>query len=838
MSWIDWCIVVVPMALLIGFAIYSGQYAKSVVDYLAAGRVAGRYVLCVGSLASGLSVINLVAGCEGNYQTGFSVGFWGAITAPVGVMMALTGFCNYRWRQTRCLSFGQFLELRYGSKFFRVFCATLRTIAEMVTNAIGPAIATNFFIYYLGLPHKIMIFGINLPCYGIIVVLCLILAVIFIWPGGRISLLITDSIQGILSYPIFVIIVGYIILNFSWGEDIAPVMWNRVQGQSFICPYDISQMRDFNLFALVVSLCGSVLNHASWVGNDTTGAAKTPHEQKMAGVLGAWRNGFAYMMILLLAIITIVFMSSPHFSNKNRFKTTNTEIRQMLSEKVLEEAVPDPEKRAVIIAKVRQVPAQTAAENAEYRKNCATSPDKLAMLRFSKDHERYMIAVKDIENAAKTGGKPSSRSLEAVKLYEQDVADLRETILAAKAGKTPAPEFSGTLIQPPNSQQKNMDTPYFQTVRNELGDTPQGRLEFQKFRSLFQQMMMPLLARNIFPVGMLGIFCLLMIMLLISTDDSRIFNASSCLLQDVILPLYKGHLSQEKHLLYLRLMTVAVAVFFLIVSLLFVQLDYINMFTTIICALWLGGAGPIMVLGLYSRFGNLTGAWCAIIFGSGHSLIGLLLQRNWAMTVYPFLERMGWVEGVNKFLVAISSPFNPWIQWSMDPVKYPINSYEIYFISMLLSLVGYIAGSYLTYKPYNLDKLLHRGKYADGPEPPKEKWTIRNVFRKLIGITPEYTRFDRFLAYSVFGYSIIYSVLIVFLGIVIWNTFSPWPKQWWTYKFLITALIIPGIIGVISTVWFLIGGIHDIRQLFIDLAKRVEDPNDNGQVLEQEKQSE
>ena len=167
----------------------------------------------------------------------------------------------------------------------------------------------------------------------------------------------------------------------------------------------------------------------------------------------------------------------------------------------------------------------------------------------------------------------------------------------------------------------------------------------------------------------------------------------------------------------------------------------------------------------------------------------------------------------------------------MDPVKYPINSFEIYFISMMLSLIGYIGGSYLTYKPYDLDKLLHRGKYADRPEPPKEKWTIRNVFSKLIGITPEYTRGDRFIAYLVFGYSIVYNIIIIFIGIIIWNSFSPWPSHWWTIKFLITSLIVPGIVAAVSTVWFLIGGIRDIRQLFIDLADRVEDPNDNGQVL-------
>ena len=754
MTWIDWCITIIPMAALIWMAFYSRRYARGVVDYLAAGRIAGRYVISVGDLTAGLSVISLVAGCEQNYQTGFAVGFWGAITAPVGVFIALTGYCMYRWRETRCLSMGQFLEMRYGSKFFRVFCATLRTIAEMVTNAIGPAIATNFFIYYLGLPHKIMICGVNLPCYAIIVALCLILALMFILPGGRISLLITDCVQGLLCYPVFVVIVGYIILNFSWTYDIAPVMWNRVPGQSFMNPYDVSELRDFNIFALIVSLCGSVLNRAGWIGNDTSGAAKTPHEQKMAGVLGSWRNGFSWMMILLLAIVVIVFMTSPHFVGKNRFNTNSTEVRQELSAKVLEEAIPNDEAlRAKIIAKVKEVPSRVTQE----------------------------------------------------------------------------------YIDSPNSQQKNLDTPYFDTVRQELGDTPEGRYQFQKFRSLYQQMMMPTVVAKIFPVGMLGLFCLLMVMLLISTDDSRIFNASSTLMQDVILPMFKGHLPQAKHLLYLRLMTIGVAVFFLIVSLFFAQLDYINMFTTIMCSLWLGGAGPIMVFGLYSRFGNLTGAWCAIIFGSGTSLAGLILQRTWALTVYPFLEKMGWVEGLNNFLVTVSSPFNPWIEWSMDPVKFPINSFEIYFISMILSVGGYVIGSYLTYKPYDLDKLLHRGKYADGPEPVKEKWTLRNIFSKIIGITPEYTRGDRIIAYSVFFYSVVYSVGIIFFGIVIWNAIWPWPHSWWTVKFFITTLLIPGIVGVISTIWFMIGGSIDAIQLFRDLKKRVEDPNDNGQILDDHK---
>ena len=629
----------------------------------------------------------------------------------------------------------------------------LRTTAELITNAIGPAIATNFFIYYLGLPHRIMLFGVNLPCYTIIVTLCLCLAVLFIWPSGRISLLITDCFQGLISYPIFVIIVGYILLNFSWWDDITPVMWNRVPGQSFMNPYDVSQFRDFNLFALVVALCGQIMNRASWFGNDANGAARTAHEQKMSGVLGAWRNGFSQLMILLIAIIVIVFMSSYHYSKANKFKVTNVEIRSELSRRVLGGVLNDPAKEARIMEQIDAIPASLPA-----------------------DH------------------------------YTQRL-----------------------------SQQRNLDTPYFDVVRRELGDSPQGRHDFQKFRTTYQQMMMPSVLRRLFPIGLIGLFTLLMVMLLISTDDSRIFNASATLTQDVILPLFKNKISSKQHLALLRGVTVGVALLFLVVSLFFAQIDYIKMFTTIMCALWLGGAGPIMIFGLYSRWGNLTGAWCSIIFGSGTSLLGLICQRNWAKTIYPFLESHGWVDGLDRFLRAVSGQFNPWIKWSMDPVKFPINSYEIFFISMILAIGGYVVGSLLTYKPYDLDKLLHRGKYADRPAPPRMKWTLRNVFAKLIGISSEYTRGDKIIAYSVFSYSFIYGLVIVFGGITIWNIFYKWPEHWWSIKFFVTSLVVPGIIGCISTVWFMWGGIRDSRQLFIDLEKRKADADDNGQVLTTDK---
>lgn len=743
MHWIDWLIVIIPVSCVLGLAIYSRKYVRGVADFLAAGRVAGRYVIAVGDMAASASVLAVVAAVEMKYNAGFGVFFWSNLFGPVGIIMALTGFCIYRFRETKALSIGQFLEMRYN-RSFRICASAVRTTADVCTNAIGPAITANFFIYFLGFPHKISALGVTIPTFMLVVGLVLFMAMLVIWPGGRISLLVTDCIQGLLSYPIFVVIIVFVIYNYSWFNDVAPVMMDRAQGESFLNPFDIEKLRDFNLFAMIVLVVGRIVNRGAWIGNDTSGAGRTPHEQKMAGMLGAWRNSSAWIMYMLIAFSIITVMSH------ERFAGTAKKIRVELSNKVAEEVVSDPATRALLETKLNAIPEQ---------------------------HHKIGI-------------------------------------------------------DKPLSQKENLDTPYLDAAGETLRGDGKGNFLFQKFRTLYSQMMMPIAFRQMLPVGMMGVFCLLMVMLMISTDDSRIMNCSSTIFQDVIMPFFKKELSPRRHLFLLRVSALVIAIFFFLISMFLTQLDYIQMIITAVAAIWLGGAGPIMLFGLYSRFGNTVGAFSGLVVGSGFSICGLILQRTWAYSIYPFIDKCGWTESIDAFLRMASAPFSPYVVWKMNPVKFPINSYEFYFVAIISGFAAYIAGSLLTYKkPYNLDRMLHRGKYSvDGEKHIKSPWTMKNLFNKLITITPDYTRGDKIIAWAVFGYSVVYTSIIAFLGVLVWNLISPWPLEWWSDYFLITVLVIPGIVAAISTVWFTIGGIIDARRLFSDLAKRVDNPLDDGRV--------
>lgn len=603
MHWIDWLITIVPLIIILWVAIHCRKYVRGVADYLAAGRVAGRYVIAVGDLTAGLGVITLVALVETKYQVGYAITFWDYLVVPVGIIMGLTGYCNYRFRETRSLSFGQFIEMRY-SRSLRITAAVIRTVSEMLTNAIGPAIAANFFIYYLGLPHKIMIMGINMPTFAILCAIILSMCVCVMWPGGRIALLVTDAFQSIICYPIFVVIAGYIFFKFNWHDVIGPVMMDRAPGESFLNPFDMHKLRDFNLFMLITHLIASVLNKASWIGNDTSICGRTPHEQKMAGLLGQWRNGFSTLMCLLIAVMVISLMTHGKFAKESH------NIRQHLSDKVAAEVLADrPDTRAALKEKMTAIPVLRHEIN----------PDITTHPRPDNPNKNVV-------------GEP-----------------LPHAYL---------------------SQATNLDTHYFDAARSVLSppdaspaERAEGNYRFQKFRTLYNQMMLPVAFREVVPIGIVGLFCLLMIMLMLTTDDGRIFNSSSTIIQDIILPLIKRPLTPKEHLLTLRIGSVAVSFFFFLCCLFFVQIDYINMFVTIMCSVWLGGAGPIMIFGLYSRFGTTTGAFCSLIFGSGFSVLGLFFQYKWANLIYPWLEHHGFVDSVGNAFRVLSSPFNPWIDW-------------------------------------------------------------------------------------------------------------------------------------------------------------------------------
>ena len=833
MAWFDWLILVLPVCLVMWAGLRTRRYVRGAADFLAAGRLCGRYVLSMGYAANAIGVITLVTYLEIHYKTGFSVGFWSSVLAPLGILMSLTGYCTYRFRQTRAMSLGQFLEMRY-SRSVRICAAVMRSIAEMIANMIMPAIAARFFIQLLGLPPVFHVLGFEVSTYVALMLLFMALSVALICGGGLLSLIVADTIQMTILYPLIACFVVFILWKFSVTREIMPVMADRVAGESFINPFDISRLRDFNLFTtIIVPAWWMVMRRANWFGNGYTTAAKTPHEQKMSDVLGAWRGSSTAMFFLLLACALITFLNHADFADDA------LEVRKSLATQAAADVLKDaPEARAAVDAAIAASEPQVHRIGIDPPLSQETNPDTAFLVPI---HETLLAEAR---NSAGNGNSP---------LDARHSSPVTRHSSKKEAGGQPESLFDA------------------EGLAND---------RFQQIRTLFYQQNLSATMRRLLPPGLFGLFALLLFLAMLSTDDTRIYSPTLTIVQDVVMPLRKRPFTPEGHLLAIRLMAVAVGAFFFLGSCWMKQLDYYQMFNALAVAVWNGAGSPIMILGLYSRFGTAAGAWASLVSSTVISAAYIFVQRNWADIVYPAIAKAGLVGSFDRALRTLSSPFAPWIEWKMDAVKCPVNTIEYVFFLELFTLLAYVVVSKLTCrKPFDLDRMLHRepsnemkgaaqmegrasremvgaacaansfgGKAATlhcgeaapslpagrAPSlPPKaaRHSLFRRVAARLVGITPEYTRGDRIIAWCVFFYSFVFSFGLCFLAVVVWNGFHAWPVAWWSRYFVAIHIVVPGIVAAISTVWFGVGGIIGLRQLFRDLAARKEiDATDDGRV--------
>ena len=112
MHWIDWAVVATFVILVMTLASRMNRYTKSVADFLAANRLAGRYLLTMAEGSAGLGAITIVAHFEKFYSAGFAAAWWGTLFEPITLIVALSGLIAYLYRQTRAMTFPQFFEMK------------------------------------------------------------------------------------------------------------------------------------------------------------------------------------------------------------------------------------------------------------------------------------------------------------------------------------------------------------------------------------------------------------------------------------------------------------------------------------------------------------------------------------------------------------------------------------------------------------------------------------------------------------------------------------------------------------------------------------------------------
>lgn len=678
MHWIDWTIIALFMVVIVIVAFGTQALTRSVADFLAANRSCGRYLLTMASGMAGLGAITIAANFEKSYAAGFPAVWWGSLLSPISLLLALSGFVIYRYRETRVLTLAQFFEVRY-SRRFRIFAGFLAFLSGILNYGIFPAVSARFIVYFTGLPAEFTLWGHEIPTIAPVMLILLGLALLLCLSGGQIAVVVTDFLQGQFVQIALLIILFVIATQISWA-DVIEGLKMAPPGQSRINPFQQENVDGFNMWYFFMTAILNVYAYKAWQGSQGYNAsAKTPHEAKMAGILGEFRGQVLFLLTTLVPI--------------------------------------------------------------------------------------YMFAILHL------------------------------------------PEFSAQA------------------------DVVQQTLDTIDSDQIKKQMLVPIAISQFLPVGVMGLFAAVVISAAVSTDDTYLHSWGSIFIQDVVMPLRKKPLSPKTHMLLLRLAIFAVAAFGFTFSLLFPLNEYIIMYFQITGAIFLGGAGAVLLGGLYWKRGSVEGAWAAMSIGSVLAVSGIALRN----IVWPKLLP-GWKEAY------------PDLEWLQSlPDKFPWDGVQMSFFTAIISVTAYVVFSLLSRRPpVDMDKLLHRGIYAIEKEghqtstqagspislnPESEKSSFRERFWRRLGINKDFTRGDKALYLFKIGWTMFFFTIFLvgtITAIFVEIPDSLWIK-WWAIKVGITIVT-----GIAFTILLVVGGFRDLVEMIRTLRSIKRDTRDDGTVTDDE----
>ena len=151
----------------------------------------------------------------------------------------------------------------------------------------------------------------------------------------------------------------------------------------------------------------------------------------------------------------------------------------------------------------------------------------------------------------------------------------------------------------------------FFSLHADLGSDFQDQIELEKLSTLSA---MPLYLAKIIPTGLLGIVTAAMLAAFMSTHDSYLLCWSGVVAQDIVAPLCGG-LSDRGRVLVTRVSIVVIGAFLLFWGLWYEVGQELWDYLAITGTVYLSGALPVIVGGLYWKRASSTGALAALVCG-------------------------------------------------------------------------------------------------------------------------------------------------------------------------------------------------------------------------------
>ena len=323
----------------------------------------------------------------------------------------------------------------------------------------------------------------------------------------------------------------------------------------------------------------------------------------------------------------------------------------------------------------------------------------------------------------------------------------------------------------------------------------QDRLVTIENKQVQTQMLVPIALAQMLPIGLKGILCAIMFYGFLGNLDTYLHSWGSIFVQDVLLPFRTKPFTPTTHIRLLRWSIAAVAVFITLFSLLYEPTEFVLMFQIATGAIYLAGAGAIIIGGLYWSRGTTAGAWAAMICGAAVMFASIAIRQIEA--------RAG--------VVILKQP-NPQI---------------VSLVAMIVSSVAYVVVSLVTCRrPYDLRRMLHRG---DDVPLAGAALKVRKPFLQRLGINHDFTRGDKLLGLANVAWALFWFALT--WGTTLYCSRHLVSDHAWSTFWEIKSWVAVGI-GALVTIWITFGGISDLKFMLHRLRTMERNDLDDGTVVD------
>lgn len=315
MNPIDGWIVIIIMSSLMAVAWYTKRFARNATSFLAAERVAGRYMLSVADFMAATGAAWMLGVTQMYTKSGLGAGWWEFAMGLTGFIIAFSGWVVYRFRETRALTTAQFFEMRYSRKF-RIFMGMLGWFAGVIHWGIFPIVTARLLTHLMALPNEFVFAGMTLSTPHTIMFALLFVAVFLACSSGQIAVMVTDFLQGAMTNIVLLIVIFIILYKIGWSEIIAGLRVPQGEGMSMLDPMKIGSGSDFGIGYYLLTALLLFIRFKAWPGASGYNAApRSPHEAKMARIIASWRGIVLWVCLLFLGVSLYAIANNPKFAD-------------------------------------------------------------------------------------------------------------------------------------------------------------------------------------------------------------------------------------------------------------------------------------------------------------------------------------------------------------------------------------------------------------------------------------------------------------------------------------------------------------------------------------------